>query len=1342
MQRMFSLKERVHGSDTPLMFRWQKTLGNYLATTGHDNVVRVWDRHGQLEEEIQLPGSCTGMEWDKDGDVLCFICEKSSTIFMWDANQKRVVKIDSGAKDAHTLLCWSRTDLHLAIGTAKGNLILYDHKVGRKVPIIGKHTRKIVCGHWSAQNLLALGGTDNGITISDVNGKTLHSFSVRDQPSLLRFSEMKRSVKNEPGENTVSLVVGKKTLYFFKMYDPDNIIELAFQPRYGKIEAYHWYGDGYIMIGFSNGFFVVISTHAKEIGQELFQVRNHHDYLSSIAISPVLNYAASCGDTNIRIHDLRELSEINAIINVDDEPKGLREIDWTTDGQLLAVSTARGTLHCYLTKLPMLGDSCGTKIAYLTSLLEVTVENKVEDERPVAVTIDVEPTFVACGPYHLAVGMNNRAWFYYLSDKDMEKTRDREYLGTIESMSLNMDYAAVLVKGKVQLHVIDQGMHAAVEERESKLFPEREDMGNITCSTLTNEFLIYGTDVGTLNFFFIEDWSNVNTFRHLTQIRNIYPDSSGSHVAVIDDKGDGFIYNPVNDSTLEIPSLPAQCHGILWENNPFDKGVFVVFDDSTIYTYIFHRESVNGPHVSVVGTTHLPFTQRPLLLYNGTLTLQLASGKTTSLLLDTHSFLRVTESQDAQPDIESLEQAMNLRKWREAWVVCEGLNDKQQWTNLGHSAVQSLEVDLAVRVYRHLADAGMVMALEKLRDVEDSFLLAGSLASFLGKFDLAQDLLLSSSQPIAALEMRRDLMHWDTALQLANRLDSKQIPFIAKEYGQQLEFTGNYTAALSHYEKGVTRNQQYREHDEGCAAGMARTAIRLGDIRRGVQLAMQHPSRQLKKECGVILEGMRQYAESAVLFEKGEYYDKAAAVYIKSKNWSKVGELLPKITSLKIHLQYAKAKEADGKFKEAADAYRNAKDHDNQVRVYLDHLRDPEKAVKVVKESGSVEGAKMVARFFVKLADYGSAIQFLVLSKCNDEAFQMAQQHGQMEIYAEIIGEDATKEDFKSIAVHFENEKNHLMAGKFFSLCEEYARALKHYLKCSSDESEKSLDQAIRTVALAKDDNLTRRLIDFLMGETDGMPRDANYLFKLYMAMEQYSEAAQTAIIISKEEQKNGNYRIAHDLLFSMMRELKKNNIRIPSDMENNLMILHSYVLIKNHMKRGNHLVAARMLIRVAENISKFPNHIVPILTSTVIECHKSGLHASSFSYAAMLMRPEYRTSIDAKYRKKIEQIVRKTGNKADEEEQKTAPCPHCDFELVDTELVCPSCRNNIPYCIATGRHITRDRMSSCPKCNFPAFYLDFQNYLDAGSICPMCSDNVTSDELLRLKDPEKYLNK
>lgn len=30
--------------------------------------------------------------------------------------------------------------------------------------------------------------------------------------------------------------------------------------------------------------------------------------------------------------------------------------------------------------------------------------------------IDIEPKFISLGPFHLAIGMNNRAWFYNISD--------------------------------------------------------------------------------------------------------------------------------------------------------------------------------------------------------------------------------------------------------------------------------------------------------------------------------------------------------------------------------------------------------------------------------------------------------------------------------------------------------------------------------------------------------------------------------------------------------------------------------------------------------------------------------------------------------------------------------------------------------------------------------------------------------------------------------------------------------------------------------------------------------------------------------------------------------------
>ena len=120
-------------------------------------------------------------------------------------------------------------------------------------------------------------------------------------------------------------------------------------------------------------------------------------------------------DFSIKIHDLSDLKEMYAIINLEDE-RGLDKISWTDDGQLMAVSTNKGTLHVYLTKLPILGAAYQTRIGYLTSLLEVTVHDAVQQEYPMTIAVDVEPTFIGLGPFHLAVGMNNRAWFYYLGD--------------------------------------------------------------------------------------------------------------------------------------------------------------------------------------------------------------------------------------------------------------------------------------------------------------------------------------------------------------------------------------------------------------------------------------------------------------------------------------------------------------------------------------------------------------------------------------------------------------------------------------------------------------------------------------------------------------------------------------------------------------------------------------------------------------------------------------------------------------------------------------------------------------------------------------------------------------
>lgn len=98
----------------------------------------------------------------------------------------------------------------------------------------------------------------------------------------------------------------------------------------------------------------------------------------------------------------------------------------------------------------------------------------------------------------------------------------------------------------------------------------------------------------------------------------------------------------------------------------------------------------------------------------------------------------------------------------------------------------------------------------------------------------------------------------------------------------------------------------------------------------------------------------------------------------------------------------------------------------------------------------------------------------------------------------------------------------------------------------------------------------------------------------------------------------------------------------------------------------------------------------MPILTSTVIECHRADLNKSAFTYAAMLMRPEYRSQIDGKYAKKIEAIVRKAprGIKEQHEDELVAkltlPCPVCESPLAAMDVTCNQCKTTLPICIAT----------------------------------------------------------
>jgi len=81
--------------------------------------------------------------------------------------------------------------------------------------------------------------------------------------------------------------------------------------------------------------------------------------------------------------------------------------------------------------------------------------------------------------------------------------------------------------------------------------------------------------------------------------------------------------------------------------------------------------------------------------------------------------------------------------------------------------------------------------------------LAGHIFLLFSDHQKAQELFLASNRPITALEMRRDLLHWDKALKLAQTLAVEQIPEISIQYGQQLEFRDEIEPALKMFESAL-----------------------------------------------------------------------------------------------------------------------------------------------------------------------------------------------------------------------------------------------------------------------------------------------------------------------------------------------------------------------------------------------------------------------------------------------------------------------------------------------------------------------------------------------------------
>lgn len=225
-------------------------------------LVHIFDRHGQRVDEISLQGNgpILSLDWDVDGVCLAVLQEGNGVIPIWDSSSRTTLSVDTNLKDP-SFMAWSSIGPQLAVGTAKGNILMYNKNTRKKIPVLGKHPRRIICGAWSYDNQLVLGSMDNTMTVSNDTGDTLDQTQLKRSPTGMCFIGAKRGRGGRPSsaqgrpttsdDNVVAVNLSGKSLLLYNLSETDRPVELAFQPKYGTIVVHRPFGDRYALIGFS-----------------------------------------------------------------------------------------------------------------------------------------------------------------------------------------------------------------------------------------------------------------------------------------------------------------------------------------------------------------------------------------------------------------------------------------------------------------------------------------------------------------------------------------------------------------------------------------------------------------------------------------------------------------------------------------------------------------------------------------------------------------------------------------------------------------------------------------------------------------------------------------------------------------------------------------------------------------------------------------------------------------------------------------------------------------------------------------------------------------------------------
>ncbi|KJH41943.1 WD domain, G-beta repeat protein [Dictyocaulus viviparus] len=233
---LFRITEEVVGSGKTCI-AWRPN-GNLLAMASASKKVILYDRKALQSMSWMSPGeypevylysiwyvlnsylirNIIGMAWDKEGDVLGILTDASSLAILWNINAHNTEQLETamGSREHALCLAWSSVSSLLAVGNSNGNLFIYNRKLSRKIPVLGKHQQKITDVAITKHDDILCCSDDNTIS----NGVTLRSLTVSAEPSSLKIGEVKR-----PGGNVDTIVCAYCDIMFNISFIDEKYVE-------------------------------------------------------------------------------------------------------------------------------------------------------------------------------------------------------------------------------------------------------------------------------------------------------------------------------------------------------------------------------------------------------------------------------------------------------------------------------------------------------------------------------------------------------------------------------------------------------------------------------------------------------------------------------------------------------------------------------------------------------------------------------------------------------------------------------------------------------------------------------------------------------------------------------------------------------------------------------------------------------------------------------------------------------------------------------------------------------------------------------------------------------------